>query len=56
MNTALEDAMARIDDECSQEAMPTARLIDAGYHARTLMVQGYTASAAWARAQRDLED
>ncbi len=55
-NTALEDALARVDDECSQEAIPTALLIDAGYHARTLVMQGYSERAAWARAQRDLED
>ncbi len=53
---ALDAALAAIDRECGQEAMPVGALIDAGYHARTLIMQGYTESAAWALAQRSLED
>ncbi len=53
---ALDAALAAIDHECGQDAMPTVALIDASYNARTLVMQGYSERAAWARVQRDLED
>ena len=49
--TALDRLERRIDTELCLDACPHAEGVDLGYHARSLVRQGYTEQAAWAKAR-----